>query len=64
MPWNQTPLMGQKAHFIADYLRLALDMTQLCQGGHQSPHGMNATNPLFYAARISPIEVIYCFIIF
>jgi hypothetical protein len=56
--------MGQKTHFIADYLRLTLDMTVLCQGGHQSPHGMNATNPLFYAARISPLKVINCFIIF
>ncbi len=31
MPWNETTPMDQKMQFIADYLRAALGMTELCQ---------------------------------
>ena len=31
MPWSETSTMDQKTQFIADYLREALSVTELCE---------------------------------
>ncbi|MBI4194219.1 MAG: helix-turn-helix domain-containing protein, partial [Betaproteobacteria bacterium] len=31
MPWSQTSPMDQRTHFIADFLRESLSITELCQ---------------------------------